>query len=195
LWYSYCKKTNAVDTNSQKISEFMNLYRPVQKRLSAYCRVVTGNHEKALDLIQETLATAFENFHALREPSSFQFFLIGIARNCHLKQQRRWKFFADRGHTKSSFVQYASDPVEMQYDLKLLHHSISRLNSNQREVVLLFHIMGFSLEEIADNLRLTEAAVKNRLVRGREKLRKLLSDKESRMINPVATNNLNSLTK
>jgi RNA polymerase sigma-70 factor, ECF subfamily len=173
----------------------MNLYRPVQNRLSAYCRVVAGNQEKALDLIQETLATAFENFHTLREPSSFQFFLIGIARNCHLKQQRRWKFFADTGHIKPSFVQYASDHVEMQYDIELLHHGITRLNSNQQEVVLLFHIMGFTLEEIADNLRLTEAAVKNRLVRGREKLRKLLSDKESRMFNPVAANNLNSLTK
>jgi len=173
----------------------MQLYRPVQHRLSAYCRVVTGSEEKAFDLIQDTLTAAFEGFNKLRDSGSFLFFLFGIARNCHLKQQRRWKFFGKQSDIKPINIEVASDSIEMQYDVELLHKSIAKLNAEQREVILLFHIMGFSISDIAQNLIITEAAVKNRLVRGRENLRKLISDKESRMIKSISANKLKTLTK
>jgi RNA polymerase sigma-70 factor (ECF subfamily) len=173
----------------------MQLYKPVQHQLSAYCRVVTGSEEKAFDLIQETLSAAFESFDKLRDTSSFQFFLFGIARNCHLKQQRRWKFFGKQSDIKPANIEVTSESIEMQYDIELIHKSIARLNAEQREAILMFHIMGFSISDSAKNLNITEAAVKNRLVRGRENLRKLLSDKESRMINSISANNFKTLTK
>jgi RNA polymerase sigma-70 factor (ECF subfamily) len=184
-----------VDTNSQKKFEFMQLYKQVQHRLSAYCRVVTGSEEKAFDLIQDTLVAAFESFEKLRDTGSFQFFLFGIARNCHLKQQRRWKFFGKQSDIKPANIEVISDSVEMQYDIELIHHSINRLNAEQREAILMFHIMGFSISDSAQKLNITEAAVKNRLARGRENLRKFLSDKESRIINSISANQYKTLTK
>jgi RNA polymerase sigma-70 factor (ECF subfamily) len=189
------KQANIVDKNKQKISDFMQLYKPVQNRLSAYCRVVAGNEEKAFDLVQETLANAFQNFHTLREPDSFQFFLIGIARNCHLKQQRKWKLFGTQSEIKASNILVSQDFVDTQYDNELLYKSIAKLNTEQRDVVLMFHIMGFSIKEIARNNSITEAAVKNRLVRGREKLRKILSDKESQKNKSISANHINTQTK
>lgn len=173
----------------------MQLYIPVQHRLSAYCRVVTGNEEKAYDLIQDTLAAAFESFDKLRDSGSFQFFLVGIARNCHLKQHRKWKFFVKQSEIKPANIEVSSESIEVGYDVELLHKSIASLNTQQREVILMFHIMGLSISEIAKNLNATDAAVKNRLVRGRENLRKLLTDRESRMINSISANNINTLTK
>ena len=173
----------------------MYLYKPVEQRLSAYCRVVTGSEEKAFDLIQDTLTAAFVSFDKLREPNSFLFFLFGIARNCHFKQQRRWKFFGKQSDIKPTNIVVTSDSIEMRYDLDLIHKSISRLNDEQQEAVLMFHILGFSIGDCAQNLNISEAAVKNRLVRGRENLRKLLSDKESQMINSISANKSNTLTK
>lgn len=173
----------------------MQLYRPVQHRLSAYCRVVTGSEEKAFDLIQDTLAAAFEGFDKLRDSGSFQYFLFGIARNCHLKQQRRRKFFGKQSDIKPTNIEVTFDSIEMQYDIELIHKSIVRLNAEQSEVILMFHIMGLSISDISQSLNVTEAAVKNRLVRGRENLRKLISDKESRMIKSISANKLKTLTK
>ena len=184
-----------MNTNSQKISEFMQLYKPVQHRFSAYCRVVTGSDGKAQDLIQDTLAAAFEGFDKLRDAESFLFFLFGIARNCHLKQQRRWKFFGKQSDIRPANIEVLSDSVEMNYDVELMHKCIASLNSEQREVILMFHILGFSIREISERFTITEAAVKNRLMRGRENLRQLLSDKESRMTNRISANNLNPLKK
>lgn len=191
----FYKQANTVDTNKQNISEFMQLYKPIQHRLSAYCRVVTGSEEKAFDLIQDTLTKAFERFHTLRDSDSFQFFLIGIARNCHLKQRRRWKFFGKQSDIKPVNIEVSSNSIEMQYDIELIHKCIAGLNTEQRDAILMFHIMGFSIKEIAVNFSITEAAVKNRLMRGREKLRNLLSDKESRLVNRISANNFNTSSK
>ena len=173
----------------------MQLYIPVQHRLSAYCRVVTRSEDEALDLIQDTLTAAFESFHTLRDPGAFQFFLIGIARNCYIKQQRRWKFFGKQTDIKLANIEVEYNSTELQYDIKLIHKCIAGLNIKQREAILMFHIMGFSIKEIAVNLSITKAAVKNRLVRGREKLRKLLSDKESGLIYRISANNFKTVTK
>lgn len=173
----------------------MQLYKPVQHKLSAYCRVVAGSEEKAFDLIQDTLASAFENFHTLRDRGAFQFFLIGIARNCHLKQQRKKRFFEKSTHSIHKNTEISSDSTEKGYDVGLLHKCIKRLNEEQRETVLLFHIMGFTIKEIAQNLRISEAAVKNRLMRGREKLRRLLSDKESERMKNKSVNKFNQPAK
>jgi RNA polymerase sigma-70 factor (ECF subfamily) len=83
----------------------------------------------------------------------------------------------------------------MQFDIKLIRKCISELNAEQRDAILLFHIMGFSIKEITENLTITEAALKNRLVRGRENLKKLLSDKESRLINNISASNFNTQAK
>jgi RNA polymerase sigma factor (sigma-70 family) len=173
----------------------MFLYKPLEHRLSAYCRVVTGSEEKAFDLIQDTLTAAFVSFEKLREPNSFLFFLFGIARNCHFKQQRRWKYFGKQSDIKPANIVVTSDSIEMQYDLDLIYKSISKLNDEQREAVLMFHILGFSTSDCAKNLNISEAAVKNRLARGRENLRKLISDKESSMLNSISANKTNTLTK
>ena len=184
-----------MDTANQKIQEFMKLYKPVQHRLSAYCRIVTGKEEKALDLFQDTLATAFESFGKLRKTESFQFFLFSIARNCYFKQQRRLKFFGKQSEIKSANIEITSDSIELQFDIELIKKAIARLNTQQREVILMFHIMGFSLYDVAQELKITEAAVKNRLSRGRENLKKLLSDKESVMIGKLSAKNVNSVAK
>lgn len=184
-----------MDTVNLKIQDFMKLYKPVQHRLSAYCRVVTGDEEKAHDLIQETLAAAFENFGKLRKKDSFHFYLFSIARNCHLKHQRRWKFFGKQTEIKPVNIEITPESIEMGYDIELIHKSIAKLNSEQREVILMFHIMGFPIYDIAQNINISEAAVRNRLARGRENLKKLILDKESAMIGSVSANNFNSFKK
>lgn len=167
----------------------MRLYKPVGQRLSAYCRVVAKNEAMALDLVQETLLAAFENFDKLRNSESFVFYLFGIARNCHSKQKRRNRFFGNQDDIKNSNIEITATSIELGFDIEFIRKSIAGLNDEQREVILMFHIMGFSIKEIADNFSITEAAVKNRLLRGREKLRQLISDKESRTGNRISANN------
>lgn len=168
----------------------MELYRPVQQKLSAYCRVVAGNNQLAFDLAQDALTEAFNSFENLRDTGSFLFFLYGIARNCYLKQQRRKSFFGSASDIKPANICFNADTIELRPDIELLYKAISKLNTEQREVVMMFHIMGFPIADIAGHLKITEAAVKNRLMRGRDKLRQLLSDKESVKNEDISANHI-----
>lgn len=168
----------------------MKLYLPLQQKLTAYCRVVTGTECRALDLVQDTLTAAFGNFDTLRDVDSFQFFLYGIARNCYRKQSRYSKYFGKEADIKAEHIQIDVKDIELQPDVELLYTAISKLNTDQREVILMFHIMGFSLLDIVRELDITEAAVKNRLMRGREKLRNILSDKESPKKESISANHV-----
>jgi RNA polymerase sigma-70 factor (ECF subfamily) len=181
-----------LNANEEKIKAFMQLYRPVQQKLSAYCRVVACNEQQASDLVQETLTAAFINFETLRDASSFLYFLCGIARNCHLKQSRRLRFWGKESEIKPSNIQIDYGSIEMQPDVDFLNIALAKLNAEQRDVILLFHIMGFTIAEIAQNMNITEAAVKNRLMRGREKLRLLLSDKESAITENISAKPINT---
>jgi len=50
--------------------------------------------------------------------------------------------------------------------------ALANLDAEQREAVVLHEIEGFSVEEIAEMQGVTSSAVKSRLARGREKLRR-----------------------
>ncbi|MDP4210696.1 MAG: sigma-70 family RNA polymerase sigma factor [Bacteroidota bacterium] len=166
----------------------MLLYKPVQRQLSAYCRALTADEDAAFDLLQDTLLTAFEKFDELRKTESFIYYLCSIARNRHLKQKRRWKFWSSQSETEKQSVAITPDAIEIQPDIALLHNAIAKLNTDQREVLTMFHILGFSLLEIQQQLNLSEAAVKNRLQRARYRLRQLLSDSESNALQNQSSN-------
>jgi RNA polymerase sigma factor (sigma-70 family) len=172
-------KNYYLNKKEQKISAFMNLLKPVQARITAYCRVLSGNGEAASDLLQDTLLAAFETFENLRIQDSFLYFLFSIARNKYLKQKRRWKFWGREQEAHQLYNEVSSQTIELQPDIELLYKSIAKLNNEQRDIVIMFHILGFSINEIQQHKGLTEAAVKNRLQRARAKLKQLLSDSEN----------------
>jgi RNA polymerase sigma-70 factor (ECF subfamily) len=172
----------------QKISDFMQMYQPVQRQLSAYCRVLAGNEDAAFDLLQDTLLAALEGFETARQANSFIYYLCGIARNIHLKHTRRWKFWGNNTEAAKRTLEISHDSIELQPDVELLYKAIAKLNDEQREVLLMFHIMGFSVGDIQQHLQITEAAVKNRLQRARAKLKQLLSDSESSIQKAVSVN-------
>jgi RNA polymerase sigma-70 factor (ECF subfamily) len=63
--------------------------------------------------------------------------------------------------------------------LAALESAMEKLSSEQRHVVLLFDVEGWSHSEIAASLGTTEAMSRQHLMLGRRKLRMLLSNKES----------------
>ena len=57
-----------------------------------------------------------------------------------------------------------------------LYLALRALNEKQRMCVLLHYIEGYSVREVAGMLGIGESAVKVRLMRGRNKLKELLSE-------------------
>jgi RNA polymerase sigma-70 factor (ECF subfamily) len=61
----------------------------------------------------------------------------------------------------------------MQMQGSQLNKSLEKIPSDEKALILMKYQDDFSIKEIADTLKITESAVKMRLLRSKEKLRKL----------------------
>jgi RNA polymerase sigma-70 factor, ECF subfamily len=151
-------------------------------RLRRYARVLTGDVNRADDLVQDTLARAWEKRRLWQAGSDLRAWLFTIMHNVHVNQyavRRRelaeTSIDADDGaaHGWELPVRATqSDRVEL---IEVLAH-IGRLPTDQREVLVLAAIEELRYEDIARVQGVPIGTVMSRLNRAREKLRRMTSD-------------------
>lgn len=148
-------------------------------RLRRYARVLTGDVHRADDLVQDTLARAWDKRRLWRAGSDLRAWLFTIMHNVHvnqfsLRQRERAhaSLDADDGAAAGWEVPVRaaqSDRIEVNEVLA----QIGRLPVEQREVIILAAVQGLHYNEIARLLGAPVGTVMSRLSRAREKLRRM----------------------
>lgn len=162
--------------SKRKQREFMRLYEPVHEGFERFCRARTYAFSDHRDLMNETLLVAFKKFEGLEKHDSFLPFLIGIAIRLVGNQLQKKKLdFSDNAfEAKVSSTSKMSDP-----DVHFLYCAMSALPAEQKEAILMKELSGLKMKEIAEIQSCSEDAVKQRVKRGKEKLRELLEHEMS----------------
>lgn len=127
---------------------------------------------RSADAIQEAIVKAFSGIQTLRKDSYAKTWLVRIVINeCYaiLRREKRLVPIDD-------FVE--NEMAQEQADYSELYEAISRLPEEIRLTVTLYYMEGYSVREIADLLKTTESAIKNRLMRARTKIKRDLADAE-----------------
>lgn len=161
--------------NNKKQKKFLSLYEPVHDRFERFCRARVFGQMEYQDLMNDTLVIAFQKFQQLKSEQAFLSFLFGISVRIlsnHRKKKREVDYLDD-----PKFLHFCSDNrTDSDAEVYLLHKALSKLPEAQKESIILFEITGFSIKEIAALHHVSEATVRQRLVRGRKKLAQLLTD-------------------
>ena len=138
-----------------------------------YVHRIVGDHHEAEDITQSVFAKlmpTLSNYDASRAP--FGAWLRRVARNAALDTLRgRWA-------TPTSEVRVA-DPPEREHHVDLVQsmkQALSHLSHDQREVLILRHLVGLSPGEIAGVLHKTESAVHGLHHRARRNFKAALRD-------------------
>jgi RNA polymerase sigma-70 factor, ECF subfamily len=172
--------------NSGRSDLFGELVRRYEQKLYTFGRRMCGHTADAEDLVQETFVNVLRYLKDFRYETKFKNWLYRVAASTCLKQRRRSKYAPERELTLEELApeervepatrvpEWAQMPLE-----KLLNEELSRtlqeavhaLPEPYRLVVVLRDMEGFSTEETARILNLTEANVKVRLHRARLFLR------------------------
>ena len=157
-----------VDT---KQSTFLKLYEPIHDRFEKYCRASTYGGYPYEDLMNDCLLKAYDKLETLEDPQAFLGFLIGISRRLLANASRKMK------PEPMSETMQPIDFGDMESSMKVqfLHWCLSQLPEQQREALVLYEIVGFSIKEIATSLNITEDNVKKRLSRGRKRLKETVT--------------------
>lgn len=137
----------------------------------------------AEDIVQDVLIKAFERQEQFRGESNYRTYLIRMTINRSYDVLRSWSYrnyqltntftslFKNSKSTEEIVVQKNND--------KEIYEHVFNLPMKYREIIYLYYYMDYSVKEVAAILNLSENTVKTRLMRGREKLKKLLKETEA----------------
>ena len=150
---------------------FRELYARLSGDLYAYCRCLGWRQDESDDLFQETITRLYESALQGRDITNIAGYTIKIARNLHLNMQRDRKPVVSIEHDTLSIAVPAHEKTEM---LELIHMAMELLSEDYREAFFLREFADLPYEEIAAIMQLSNANVRIRVTRAREKIRRIL---------------------
>jgi RNA polymerase sigma-70 factor (ECF subfamily) len=164
---------------------FRVVYEQYRARLYSFLLRLTGDESLARDLSQETWLRLSANASRLLPDTQLGAWLFTVARNLYVSH-RRWSFlsrarlrdlrFWSDAHTSPE--SQASELLSAHRAEQALSRALLALPTEQREVVLLVSVEGFSTLEVARMLDLEHATVRKRLSRARAALKRAMPTEE-----------------
>jgi RNA polymerase sigma-70 factor (ECF subfamily) len=173
-------------------STFHQLLVPVVD--AALRRVLTPQDQEYEDLLQGALETVLAALRkdGFRGDSSLSTWASRIARNVAIDalraRSRERRVFAREADTEEAAQSQHSGPspeklADIREQLTRYHDALWTLCPNKAEVVYLYEVQGYGLEEIAAKLGISIAATQSRLVRGRKEIGDIVASLERRSAN------------
>jgi RNA polymerase sigma-70 factor (ECF subfamily) len=158
---------------------FEELVRAWEKRIFYFIRRLVDDEADAWDILQQTWLRVLSGIRAVREPGSLGPWLYRVARNTafnHGQVQATYRRFLE-----NYLASVPADDAPARDDIESaeqLHHGLVQLPVPQREVLALFFLEDFSVDEIAQILDVPAGTVKSRLHYAKKALRDLLGKED-----------------
>ena len=151
---------------------FAELVRRHGAMVAGACRRQLGNTSDADDAVQAVFLILWKKARSLQRRSSIAGWLHNVARNvCRDAQKaRRVRAARERDAAEQKSNMHTADR-EFAEIRGLLDEELDALPEKYRLPIILFHLEGHSLEEVAALLGTKPSTVGSRLARGRERLR------------------------
>jgi RNA polymerase sigma-70 factor (ECF subfamily) len=156
-------------------NEFAAFYAGSYRRLLGQLFAVTGDLAEAENVLQEAYARAFVRWSRVRGYDRPEAWVRRVALNLAAMADRSLRRRA------RALLRLGPPPVvpELSPELLDLRDALAALPLSQRQVIVLHHLVGLPVEEVARELRLATGTVKSRLARGRAALAGILQSDRS----------------
>lgn len=166
------QKANADRQRRQRFDQLVGVCHQDMYRYAAWL-----SRDKAIaeDVVQEALLRAWKSLDALRDDAAAKPWLLTIVRreNARYFERRRLETVDIDNLTASQAALLAEEPDE---DLNDMRAAIYALDDDYREPLVLQVLIGFSTNEIAEQMGLKQGAVLTRLHRARAMLKEVMDD-------------------
>lgn len=151
---------------------FESLVKSYMKRAYFVALGIIGSHDAAMELSQEAFIRAYRNFKSFDKSRKFFTWYYKILRNLCLN------FIRDnRNKTNIEFIEQSenksADPQQIVEQNELLHQleiALTKLDMEEREIIILREFENYSYSEISETLEIPIGTVMSRLYYARKKL-------------------------
>lgn len=156
---------------------FGALYALYADELYRYACAVLHDRHTAEDAVQETCLKVYTNLNRIQRPDAVKAYFFKALQNTAKTVLRRRAFTVYEEDVSAEMP--APDSTEtLAADRTDLSRALSVLSEEERQIVLLSAVAGFTSKEIAATVDLTAGAVRSKLSRSLQKLRTYLSEQE-----------------
>ena len=154
---------------------FASFYASSYRRLLGQLFAVTGDLAEAENVLQEAYARAFVRWSRVRGYDRPEAWVRRVAINLAAMADRSLRRRA------RALLRLGPPPLvpELSPELLDLRDALAALPLGQRQVIVLHHLVGLPVEEVARELRLATGTVKSRLARGRAAMASILDRERS----------------
>ena len=161
------------------------LVEATHREVYTLCLRILMDPDDAAEATQDAYLKAFRGLKGFRGEAMFTTWLYRVAANAAISKQRgrkRRRSLEVMGEDEQISQLPAAASTEAQatarIDVEALEGALGALPEHYRSAVVLRDVYGFSIEEIAGRLKISETAAKVRVHRGRKKLRQMVFPEE-----------------
>ena len=184
------------------IKKFEINYEQYRNRICKYFSLKV-NPMVADDLTQQVFLKAIENIHTFKENSSMFTWIFKIAQNI---AKNEFRSISRKKEIVYDFTNYESQSIALDFakyvEIRIdISAALKKLNELDQQIISLRFFVDCTLSDISKIIGMRESAVKNRLYRSLEKLRRELKEwgdiaimSIQDMISIVSKNEANSMT-
>ncbi|HUJ06331.1 MAG TPA: SigE family RNA polymerase sigma factor [Streptosporangiaceae bacterium] len=153
-------------------TDFDAFYAASVRRVTSQLYAMTGDRAEAEDAVQEAYARAWQHWGRVSGYADPESWVRTVAWRISVSSWRKAvnRLSAQRRHGP------AADPPELGPDYVTIIAALRQIPAAQRQAIVLHHLVGLSVAEIAGQLRMPASTIKARLARGRRALQPLLGD-------------------
>ncbi|MGE0751572.1 MAG: sigma-70 family RNA polymerase sigma factor [Variibacter sp.] len=155
--------------------------------LRAFAISLSGNVDRADDLVQETLLRALANINSFQPGTNMSAWLFTILRNLFRSEYRKRRREVE--DTDGSYAEsLKSQPEQVgRVEFEEFRVALGKLPPDQREALILVGASGFSYEEAAEICGCAVGTIKSRVNRARGRLAELMQIEGSDDFGPDRT--------
>lgn len=162
---------------------FNELVDRYSNKIKKQCQILVKNEDNAEDLSQEILIKLFMKVKSFKAESEFSTWIFSITHHTCIDFLRKNKKVLYQKFTEELAESLGEDITEdgeelMDFSFEKFETLLNELDTETRSILILKYKQNLSLKEIQEQMKLGESAIKMRLKRAREKMKKLLVRKE-----------------
>ncbi|MFO1032984.1 MAG: sigma-70 family RNA polymerase sigma factor [Hyphomicrobiales bacterium] len=146
--------------------------------LRAFAISLTGNPDRADDILQETLMKAWANRSSFHEGTSIRAWLFTILRNEFYTYHRKRSREVEDADGRIAANRGTLPEQQARLDLTDMQNALQRLPSEQREALLLVTASDLSYEDAAQVCGTAIGTIKSRVNRARNRLAEILETRD-----------------
>jgi RNA polymerase sigma-70 factor, ECF subfamily len=150
--------------------DFDAFYLTSRDRLALQVAGFTGDAVEAPDHVQEAFIQAWTRWDRVSGYDDPEAWVRRVACNRAVSRWRRARRMVLRATHEE---QLHLDPEQ-----HAVIDALAQLNAREREAIVLHHLVGYSVDEVAEHMRVPSGTVKSWLSRGRSRLAELLRAEE-----------------